>query len=130
MPQTLDAQVAEPLVGTAHTVQDMPQCAVLDEVLRQIPPQALRPLLQVPPVQAGCPSPPQATHAPIEATKPVLQVNPQPPLTQVRTPLVTTAHTLVQEPQPSTSVESTRHTPEQLVWPPVQMVPQTPDAHT
>ena len=50
MPQTPDAQVAEPLVGTAHTVQDMPQCAVLDEVLRQIPPQALRPLLQVPPV--------------------------------------------------------------------------------
>lgn len=130
MPQVLLEQVAEPLVGTAHIVHDMPQKATLAVVLRQVPPQLVRPLLQTPPVQTGWASPPQGTHIPPEETKPTLQVNPQLLLTQVRTPLVTVAHTLVHEPQPSTSVESTRQVPEQLVWPAGQAVVQVPEAHT
>ena len=130
MPQTPEAQVAEPLVGSAHTVHDMPQWAMLDDVLRQVPPQLVRPLLHTPPVHTGWSRPPQATHMPPEETKPVLQVKPQPPLVQVRTPLVTEAHTLVHEPQPSTSVARVRQVPEQLVCPAGQAVVQVPAAHT
>lgn len=130
MPQVLLEQVADPLLGTGHTVHIDPQKATLAVVLRQVPPQLVRPLLQTPPVQTGWASPPQGTHMPPEATKPTLQVNPQLLLTQVRTPLLTVAHTLVQLPQPSTSVESTRQVPEQLVWPVGQVVVHMPAAHT
>lgn len=130
MPQTPEAQVAEPLLGTAHTVQDMPQWATLDDVPRQVPPQLVRPLRHMPPVHTGWSRPPQGTHMPPEATRPELQVNPQLPLVQVRVPLVTVAHTLVHAPQPSTSVARVRQVPEQLVCPAGQAVVQVPEAHT
>jgi hypothetical protein len=67
---------------------------------------------------------------PPEATKPELQEKPQVPEVQVRVALVTTPHTLVQVPQPSTSVPRVRQVPEQLVCPAGQAVVQVPAAHT
>jgi hypothetical protein len=131
MLQAPDAQVAEPFIGTAQTTQDEPQADTLEPVLRQVPPQLVRPLLHMPPVHTGwLRPPPQATQVPMEATKPVLHVKPQPPLVQVRVPLVTTAHTSVHEPQPLTSVLRVRQVPEQLVCPAGQAVVQVPEAHT
>jgi len=115
IPQVLLAQVAEPLLGTVHTVQAVPHAAGLAVVLRQVPPQLVRPLAHMPPMHTGCASRPHATHTPPLATKPALQVKPQLPLAQVRTPLVTVMQALPHDPQPSTSLGKSRHVPAQLV---------------
>lgn len=131
MPHTPEAQVAEPFIGTAQTMHIAPQWAVLATVLRQVPPQLVRPVLHaVPDTHVGCPSPPQGTHIPALGLKPVLQVKPQLPAAQVRTPFMTAGHTLHALPQPSTSVWVLRQVPEQLVRPLPQIMPQLPPAHS